>query len=260
LGVNGLVGGIGALVNKKDGEKAGKVFWKGFGQGCLGGAFQIAGKAFTYQINDKKNLSYGWAARITNAIGSSIAQNAANNINFWERWHFNFGLFRFDYHVKEKKFQARLFPSAFYGTFVAARQAKFSLKETLKTGVMVYRKKGNVSAWGLNANGLAFVSSIVYDETLSRDEYHSLMAHEVVHILQYDNMVWLNPFFNRWDQKLKNNIKAYKNLSEYVYFDFNGLTILSLYRMQLNKDWDCRFIERQANHYSRRVPMPRCND
>ena len=34
-----------------------------------------------------------------------------------------------------------------------------------------------------------------------------LMAHETMHILQYDNMVWINPFLNQLDSKLKEKSK-----------------------------------------------------
>ena len=100
IGINGFVGGFGALTNKAKDEKGLKVFLKGFGQGCLGGTFQILGKELTHPISTRQELSYAWAARITNSIGNSITQNAASNINFWEKWHFNLGILRFDYQIK----------------------------------------------------------------------------------------------------------------------------------------------------------------
>ena len=124
IGINGIVGGLGALVNKKGYEKPLKVFIKGFGQGCLGGTFQVLGKELTYQINLKENLSYAWPARITSAIGNSITQNAASNINFWEKWHLNLGVLRLDYQLKENKFQARIFTSAVFGTIMSSTLGK----------------------------------------------------------------------------------------------------------------------------------------
>lgn len=258
IGINGLVGGFGALTNKKKNEKHFKVFLKGFGQGCLGGTFQLLGKDLTYKINSRENLSYAWAARITNSIGNSITQNAANNINFWERWHFNLGILRLDYQLENNKFQARLFPSSIYGTIVSARQAKLNLKKTLQTGIMIYERDGRVSALGQTARGLGFVSSIAVDKNVTGKDYYDLMAHEVVHILQYDNMVWINPFLNRIDHKLKETSNIYQKASKLIYFDINGLTILGLYMLQINRPWECRFIEREADHFSRRINWPKC--
>ena len=259
IGINGIVGGLGALTNKKKGEKNFKVFMKGFGQGCLGGTFQILGKGLTYQIHSKEKLSYAWAARITNSIGNSITQNAANNINFWERWHFNLGVLRLDYHIREHKFKARIFPSAIYGTIVTARQGTLNLKKTLQTGIMIYERDGLVTALGGQSIGLGAVSSIAVDKNVTGTEYYGLMAHETLHILQYDNMIWVNPFLNRTDKKLKEKSAFYQKASKYIYLDFNGLTILGLYMAQINRPWECRYIEREADFYSRGITWPDCN-
>jgi len=259
IGINGIVGGLGALVNKKKNEKPLKVFAKGFGQGCLGGTFQLLGKELTYQINTKENLSYAWAARITNSIGNSITQNAASNINFWERWHFNLGVLRFDYHITNNKFQARLFPSSIYGIIVGGSQAKLNFKRSLQTGIMIFERDGNVRALGGLSIGVGAVSSIAINKNVQGKDYYSLMAHEVMHILQYDNMVWVNPFLNKLDNKLKSNNSFYQKASKYIYFDFNGMTIFGLYMLQINKPWECRFIEREADHFSREIHWPTCN-
>jgi len=258
IGINGLVGGIGALTNKKKGEKGFKVFIKGFGQGCLGGAFQVIGKDLTYQITSREELSYAWAARITSSIGNSITQNAASNINFWERWHFNLGVLRFDYQVKSNDFQARLFPSSIYGIAITARQAKFNLKRTLQTGILVYERDEPVSTLGRVSNGIGIVSSIAVNKNLTGRAYYGLVAHELVHTLQYDNMFWANPFLNRMDEKLKENSTFYQKTSKFLYLDLNGLTIAGLYMAQINRPWECRYIEREADHYSKRVNWPIC--
>ena len=167
IGINGIVGGFGALVNKRKGEKKIKVFLKGFGQGCLGGTVQILGKELTYQIYAKEKLSYAWAARITNSIGNSITQNAASNINFWERWHFNMGILRFDYQIKDKNFKVRLFPSSIFGTIVTANQGKLNLKKTLQTGIMIYERNGF-------EGGIGMVSSIVIPKDVNDERYYEI--------------------------------------------------------------------------------------
>lgn len=259
IGINGLVGGIGALINKKPSQKIHKVVFKGFGQGCLGGTFQTIGKSLTYQIGAKQNLSYGWAARITNSIGNSITQNAANNDNFWEHWHFNLGVIRFDYSVKNKKFRARLFPSSIFGIITAAKQAELDLKSSLQSSVLIYKRDGFVSLLGRPALGFGVVSSIAYDRNIQGQQYYELMAHEMMHILQYENLVWINPMLKKVDAQLKLSNTIYKNLSKYLYFDLNGLTFFGLYSTELNKDWQCRHIEREAEFFSRKITYPKCN-
>ena len=113
-------------------------------------------------------------------------------------------------------------------------------------------------AFGGLSIGVGAVSSIAVDKNITGKEYYGLMAHEVLHILQYDNMVWVNPFLNRMDKKLKERSKIYQKTSKFIYFDFNGLTILGLYMTQINRPWECRFIEREADLYSRRTTWPNC--
>jgi hypothetical protein len=212
-----------------------KVFFKGFGQGCLGGAFNVIGRQLTYQIHSRNNLSYAWADRLTNSAGNSITQNAAGNINFWERWHFNLGLVRLDYYVPDKKFQARFFPSALYGVIVAGSQARFNLKRSLQTGIQVYQGDRDIKHLGLEAGAAAIVSSVPLNRNIAGEDFYSVMAHETMHILQYDSMIWINPFFNQLDGRWKTSSGAYRNVSRFVYFDFNGVTILASYLTQINR-------------------------
>lgn len=259
IGINGLFGGIGALVNKKEGEKPFKVFLKGVGQGCLGGAVQVLGKELTYQINVKENLGYAWAARITNSIGSSITENAASNINFWERWHFNLGVVRFDYDVMTKKFQTRLLTTSLYGIGTMAWQAKLNLRKTLQTGILIFERDGQLSTFGTTATGLSVASSIGINRNVVDSQFYALMAHEVVHTLQYDGVAYINPLFYKQDRKWKAQSPFYKKASKYVYFDLNGPVFYTYYSLESLNPWRCRFIEREAEHFSERRLMPKCN-
>jgi hypothetical protein len=257
IGVNGLAGGIGAVINKKPNEKFGKVLLKGFGQGCLGGGFNVLGKEITYQIKVKENLGYAWPARITNAIGSSITQNAAANIDFWERWHFNLGPVRLEYRIPEKKFQARVFASAIYGTTFMAVNGKLNLAKSLKTGVMFFEREDDFTLYGDKAPGIMVAPAIGITKSYSGN-YHYLVAHEIMHILQFDQIVWLNSFANKPDLKLKTDFKFYNKVSKYLYFDLNGLSMLGLYMTQINQPWECRYFEREADIFSNRNVYPKC--
>jgi len=258
IGVNGIAGGIGAVINKKPDEKFGRVLLKGFGQGCLGGGFNVLGKEITYQINVKENIGYAWPARITNAIGSSITQNAAANRDFWERWHFNLGPVRLEYRIPEKKFQARVFASAVYGTTFMAVNGKLNLEKSIKTGVMFFERSDDFTLYGDKAPGIMVAPAIGVSKQHSGSYYHYLVAHEVMHILQFDQLSSLNSFTDRVDAKLKSDFNFYDKASKYFYLDLNGLTMLGLYMTQINQSWQCRYFEREADVFSNRRVYPKC--
>jgi len=260
IGINGLVGGLGAIANKKKGEKTHKVFLKGFSQGCLGGTISHFGRELTYPIGNRERLEYAWLARFTNSVGASITQNAASNINFWEHWHFNLGLVRMDYDIKDKKFQARVFPSAVAGAIMIGRRGKFNLKRSLQTGIMIFERDGLLPGIdGFDYDGLGYISSIGMNTNITGNSYYRLMAHETMHILQYDSRIWINPFLNKTNQRLKSKSKLYNSLGKYIYFDFNGIVLYGTSLIQLNQPWICRYIEREADHYSRQYTLPKCN-
>jgi hypothetical protein len=260
IGVNGLMGGIGAVLHKKKHQKLHNVFLKGFGQGCLGGCFILLGKKLTYQIYDKKNLEYAWAARISNSIGNSITENAASNINFWEKWHLNLGVTRIDYAVHgERKFQVRLLPTSMLSLIVvAANSDNFDVKNTLRLGIPTFSKEDNI-LWQGDVQGVTALSAIEYKENLSDDLFYSTIAHEVVHLLQYENYIWVNPALSNLDTKLKQNNTLYYKTSKYIYMDFFNATSFLAVNLRPQKPYLCRFTEREAIFYSTKITWPACN-
>lgn len=256
---NGVVSGICALTNKGTHDKPLNVFLKGFGQGCLGGTVQIIGKDLTYQIKEKENLGYAWPARLINSAGSSITQNAAYNRNFWEHWNFNLGLLKLEYDVKEHDFKARIFASSIYGVIQSGSQAKFNFKKTLQSGILIFETdKPNLYLLGMPASGFAVMSSIATTNRINPNDYYKIMAHETMHILQYENLVFGNALMSRIDQKLMTKYSTYNALSKYFVFDLNGLSIYGIYLTQIKQPWECRFIEREADIYTNKVALRKC--
>ncbi len=96
IGLGSIVGGIGAIINKKPDEKTGKVLIKGMWQGALGGAVVYQSKLLVGQITEKQDFVYAWPASLTNSIGNSIIENACLNKNFYEQINFNVGFNRFE--------------------------------------------------------------------------------------------------------------------------------------------------------------------
>lgn len=257
IGLNGVLGGLGAVINKRPSEKFGKVLLKGFSQGCLGGAFVFLGKDLSYKVYERENVGYAWPARIISSIGNSIAQNSANNINFWENWHFNMGFVRLDFNVPDKKFQSRFLPVAAFGILKSTQYGRFNLGKSIAAGVpifvndtLIYNRRTESLA-----RGVTTVTSIaVYNE-----DFYRAFSHELVHALQHENMVHLNSWATRLDSKLKSTYKFYNSASKYMYVDLNALQYAPFVVIDSERNWICRYIEREAEHYSLRTLLPDCN-
>jgi hypothetical protein len=254
VGFNGLAAGIGAVINKEEDQRWQQAFWKGLGQGALGGLLMHGGKALTYQIYKHENLGYAWPAHLVHAAGASITQNAASNRNFWEQWHINLWLLRFDFEAKDRNFQARIFPSGLYGYLMLEAEGRLNLRRSLATGLLYFDYEDYIIY-----DGSSQATSIIVglDESIyGRAEYYSLAAHEVAHSLQYEGFVFLNPLLKKPDQQWKEQHEWYRKLSRFVYFDLNGLYFLGAYHLlEGGFDNPCywqNFFEKEAEHYSHR--------
>jgi len=252
VGFNGLASGIGAVINKDEGQRWQQAFWKGIGQGALGGLMMHSGKALTYQIYKQENLLYAWPSHLVHAAGASIVQNAANNRNFWEQWHINLWLLRLDYAVEDKKFQARVFPSGLYGYFMLEADGRLNFRRSLATGLL-YFDYDDYTFYDGRSQATSIIVGL--DESIyGRAEYYSLAAHEVAHSLQYEGFVYLNPLFSELDKTWKEKHQWYQNLSRFIYFDLNGLYFLGIYHLiEGGFDNPCywqNFYEKEAEHYS----------
>lgn len=98
----GLVGGLGAIINKKSNEKTGKVFLKGFTQGALGGYLVFESKRLVGKFGKTGDYGYIWPSKLVNSAGVSIIENAAANRDFYDRWHLNIGFNRLEFYTKDK--------------------------------------------------------------------------------------------------------------------------------------------------------------
>ena len=251
MGMGGLAGGVGAWVNKKKDQKWHRIFFKGMAQGLLGGYLTHQGKNLTYQIYAQERYAYAWPAHLVHAAGASIVQNAASNRNFWEHWHINLWLFRLDYDLPERRFQTRVFPSGIEGYLSLRKQGKMNWSKSLKTGfiyldiqdVALYDGEASVTTIALGVNDAAYPA---YQE-------YKLTAHEVLHLLQYEGFVYINPLFNKLDTKWKENFTWYNVLSKFVYLDFNGTYGWVAYEWIGGRGnpcyWD-NFLEKEAEHYA----------
>ncbi|MEL6969993.1 MAG: hypothetical protein AAFZ63_08725 [Bacteroidota bacterium] len=251
IGFNGLIGGVGSLINSKKDKTNFRTFVKGFYKGAIGGGISHVGLSLTHQIERQRNIALAWPARIVNAFGSSIIQNAAENRRMLERLHFNLFISRFDYLPYEKKFSVRLFTSSIYGLIVVGRGARFDLGKTLQSGIFYFESDNGFSTSLGGGLATGQVSSIGMGKGLQGERFYTVFAEEVAHIVQYDRKVGGNAFFATADNRWKASSSSYQDLSKFIYFDLNGPLFWLGYRLE-GTTHNCNFFEQEAINYSNR--------
>lgn len=251
IGVNGLFGGIGSFINKKDGDKNFKTFINGFYKGAIGGTVSHVGLSMSHLIQSQENIAYAWPARLVNAMGSSIIQNAAENNKMFERLHFNLYLVRLEYFLYQNKFSSKFFTSSLYGIVSVGNGSRFNLGKSLQSGVLYFESdRGFQIAPGFSASGVGQVSSIGIKTDLFGKEFFKIYAEEIAHIQQYDRKVAGNAFVVKLDQKWKESSKSYNTLSKYIYLDLNGPAFYLAYRMANGNGYFNNFFEKEAVNYA----------
>ena len=222
VGFGGITAGIGAIINKPEATPAHKAFFKGFYQGCLGGALQYGGKKMTYQIGKHENYRYGWPAKLLHNAGASIVENAALNRPFGRYWDLDLGLLRIDFAFAAQdenpvrvRFNAMLLCDI-VAVKVQTKSACVDWGKSFKAGALTFYT--NEPLYGRNniaVAGRAYSKSYIY--TNRNKEVHRTVAHELIHLFQYrEHLVfnaWLNPLTSKAPSGLK---KLFHN---YIYIE-----------------------------------------
>jgi len=248
IGFGGVVGGIGAIINKKPNEKTGKVFLKGFYQGALGGYMLFESKRLVGKLGKTRNYNYVWPSKLINSAGISIIENASANRNFWERWHINFGFNRFEFYTKNKfKMTYRIMPFALSNTIYGFTQGKLDINTSLKVGSFVFVANKIKSNSVANSSGQAIGNSILVLKN-SIFSKKTIISHELIHTYQYESFSSLNSFLNKPTNKLKLDYKWIKIYHKIFYTDFNFLTMRGLY--DLSNNYNTSFFENEARYYT----------
>ncbi len=259
IGFNGLIGGVGRLINNQENTTGFQAFVKGFYQGAIGGTVSHIGLSLTHQIQLQQNISYAWPARLVNSLGASIIQNTAEGRRMFERLHLNLYVTRLEYFPSQKRFTGRLFTSSIYGILVVGNNARFNLARSLQSGILYFESDRPFALAGLGVSGIATgqVSSIGMNTDLSGDAFYNIYAEETAHILQYDRKVGGNALLFNVNAKLTESSKLYKTLSKYLYADLNGPLFWAGYYLS-GTTHNCNFFEQEAVNYSYKAAY-KCN-
>lgn len=256
IGLGGFFGGFGAIINKKPKEKLGNVFLKGLWQGSLGGYVNYQSKKLIYNFSKSGDFKDAWGSKVLNSIGNSIIHNAASNRDFWEKGYFNLGFNRFEFSFRGKfKVNYKIMPLAFYGTVINASKGSFDFKNSIKTGHFIFKTNSidnrleNIEKRGVTN----FNTILILNNFISKEIESKVLAHEIIHIYQYNDFSNINPVFNKPKELFLNNEnKVVKFYRKWFYSDFNGLLLIQLYDLenQNRKTYNDNYFESEANYYS----------
>ncbi|WP_299432061.1 hypothetical protein [uncultured Maribacter sp.] len=249
IGSGAIGGSIGAVINKKKGEKTGKVLLKGFLQGALGGYLVYESKNRIGKIVEKGRLEHSWEGKILNSAGVSIIENAASNRDFWDKWHINIGFNRLEFYTKNKfKFKYKITPVSLILTTIVATKNQFDFENTLRTGELIFK---NNAINGNNYSGLTYGNVIIFNKNL--DDITRTLSHEIIHVYQYYDFNYINSYFDKPRKKWKENISFIEKMNSVFYMDFQAGVLRSLYLIENSNrtNYYDNFFEYEAGFYSK---------
>lgn len=250
VSLGAVVGALGAVINKKKDEKFSRILAKGTYQGALGGYITFESKRLVSVAEKNADWKIIWCAKIVNAAGISIKENAALNQDFWKKWHINIGFSRIEFETNDNfKVDYKVMPIALVYSIGVATQAKFDLKKTLQSGEFVFTSNSN-RFYETNSTAVTFPGSIVIN-TPEKNNF-AILSHEIIHIFQANDFSQLETFLDKPIKQINQKNETLNNINKYIHYDFRYLPQLILYRMQeKNKTYYYdNFFEKEAAFYS----------
>jgi hypothetical protein len=171
-GLNALLGGVTAAASR---AVRGEPIMQGFWTGVVGGGVIYAGK----RIAVEDFGAAGLIGREVASVGGSMIRNASAGLAPFEEVVLPLGPVRFyitrDQVVPRVDVASMVAASA----FVFVYDARLDLRSSLSSGALIFRGNGPMP-------GLSSAGTVMVWHDLPDDEGPRLMAHERVHILQYD--------------------------------------------------------------------------
>jgi hypothetical protein len=251
IATGGVVGGIGALINKEPEESFYTVLGKGFAQGALGGYLVFESKRMLTTFVQQENYTYVWPSKILNSAGTSIIENAASNKDFWENWHITLGFTRFDINIKDNvQIRYRVMPfSLLRAIQLQTISRNVDWNKSMKLGVLVFIRDEHTFR-SADVDGSQASNHI----SLKKDSAGiEIEAHEILHVYQNNQFSGLNPYFNKINSSLQENSKIYGSYQKIFYTDFNSPIFRGLYKLGRSKagSYEENIFEREAYFFAR---------
>lgn len=229
-GINAVLGGVAAAATRLvRGEPIGGAFWKG----AIGGGLIYVGKRVA--VEDFGGA--GLVGREVASVGGSVVRNAAAGRGFLEELVLPAGPVRF--YVSRSGVVPRVDVSTLVaaGSFILVHDGRMDIAESLSAGALVFR--ASTPAPGLTSAGAVAVWA---DDDMPRDERARLLAHERVHVLQYDQT------FLAWDEGVERWLAERSPVARGLlnHLDFGALSLGSRGGLGLALQYDDRPWEREA--------------
>ncbi|WP_179004205.1 hypothetical protein [Winogradskyella forsetii] len=252
VGFGAILSTIGAIINKSPDQPLGKTIKKSLWQGALGGYVTFESKRILREASRQQQWEYFWAAKLVNAAGTSIKENAALNNNFYDKWHLNIGFSRIEFNTKDKfSVNYKFMPVALVYAVGIATQTKFELEKTLKTGEFIFSSNTDRFVT-TNSRGIAFPGHIVLYSPDKNDV--GLIKHEIIHIYQSHDFSIFNAYLNKPISKWSSKNKIINWLDKHLYVEFHRIIQRSAYWIEYepttsNSYYD-NFFEHEAGYFS----------
>src|SRR5690554_5177464 len=249
VGFGGISGAVGAMINKKENEKLGKVALKGFLQGSLGGYVTFESKRILRKANNNNDWKLNWCAKIVNAGGTSIKENAALNQDFWEKWHLNIGFNRIEFNTKDKlSISYKIMPVALAYTAGAFFRFDFDPKNSLKYGEVIF-KSNDLNGYV----GTAIPGCLIYLDTPNYiHNQNNTITHEIIHLYQSNDFSVFNTYYQKPLNSWKQKNKTVNTLDKFLYVEAHYIPLRATYVIATNSSsrYYGNFLEHEAGFYS----------
>lgn len=191
-GANVLVGGLTAGIRQWRGEGS---FREGFLRGAAGGMATYAGKRLV--VEDFP--AAGFAGRGVAAVGASMTRNASEGRSTFDRLIVPVGPFRLHWERGEGTLRTSLDllgTATLIGMHLSSLDASLDLRRTFRAGAPVFLARNHS---GQSWHGRQLGGSVVLRDAAAgaypSGFWERVMAHEQVHVLQYDQayILWGEP-------------------------------------------------------------------
>jgi hypothetical protein len=192
-------------------------------------------------------------AKLVNAAGTSIKENAALNKNFYDRWHLNIGFSRIEFHTKNKfSVKHKLMPVALGYIVDGFFRSKFEFSKSLRIGEFVFSTNSFRNNEFIDPLAAANPGYIVFKKEFLDD--FNVNVHEVVHLHQSNEFSIFNTYLNAPLSRWSSTNKTINWIDRHLYIEFHYLIYRPLYIFEretsINSYYD-NFFEHEAEYYAR---------
>jgi hypothetical protein len=255
IGFGAVFSTVGAILNKKPEDDLGKIIKKSLWQGALGGYITFESKRMLRAAQQQHKWEYVWAAKLANAMGTSVKENAAFNRDFWEKWHLNIGFNRLEFTTKDNfSVHYKFMPVAFVFAVDALARHQFEWKKSWQTGEFVFSTAQIKNNEFINVGASTFPGLILFEKSVLNDI--QLYTHEIVHLYQSNDFSVMNAYVHKTLKKGASKSKPLKWVHKYMYPEFHYLILRPAYLWESKniQHYYDNFFEHEAGYYSGTLP------